>query len=42
MDLLPSGSRAAEKLTGDTSRVSDSTDDDLETGERDLESLESL
>ena len=42
MDLLSSGSRAAEKLTGDTSRVGDSTDDDLETGERDLDLLESL
>ena len=39
MDLLTSGSIAAEKLTGDASRVGDSTDDDLESGERDLESL---
>ena len=42
MDLLSSRSIDAVKLTGDTSWVGDSTDDDLESGERDLESLESL
>ena len=42
MDLLSSRSIAAVKLTGDASRVGDSTDDDLESGERDLEYLESL
>ena len=42
MDLLASGSKAGVKLTGDPSRVEDSTDEDLETGERDLDSLDSL
>ena len=42
MDLLASGCKAAVKLTGDPSRVGDSTDEDLETGERDLDSLDSL
>ena len=42
MDLLSSRSIDAVKLTRDTSRVGDSTDDDLESGERDLESLACL
>ena len=40
--LLISGSMAAVKLTGDPSRVGNSTDEDLETGELDLESRDSL
>ena len=35
--ILSSGSKAAEKFTGDASRAGDSTDEDLETGERDLD-----
>ena len=35
--ILSSGSEAAEKFTGDASRAGDSTDEDLETGERDLD-----
>ena len=42
MALLASGSIAAVKLTGDSSRAGDSTDEDLESGERDLDSLDSL
>ena len=42
MALLTYGSRAAVKLTGDPSRVGDSTEEDPETGERDLESQDSL
>ena len=40
--LLESTSNAALKLSGDSSRAVDSTDEDLESGERDLESLDSL
>ena len=40
--LLESMSNAALKLSGDPSRAVDSTDEDLESGERDLESLDSL
>ena len=40
--LLISGSMAAVKLTGDPSRVGNSTNEDLETGELDLESRDSL
>ena len=40
--LLESMSNAALKLSGDSSRAVDSTDEDLESGERDLESLDSL
>ena len=40
--LLESMSNAALKLSGDSSRAADSTDEDLESGERDLESLDSL
>ena len=42
MALLESGSIVAVKLTGDSSRVGDSTDEDLESGEHDLDSLDSL
>ena len=35
-------SNAALKLRGDSSRAADSTDEDLESGERDLESPDSL
>ena len=35
--ILSSGSEAAEKFTGDASRAGDLTDEDLETGERDLD-----
>ena len=42
MALLASGSIAAVKLTGDSSRAGDSTDEDLESGEHDLDSLDSL
>ena len=42
MALLESTSNAALKLSGDSSRAVDSTDEDLESGERDLESLDSL
>ena len=40
--LLESMSNAALKLSGDSSCAVDSTDEDLESGERDLESLDSL
>ena len=40
--LLESMSKAALKLRGDSSRAADSTDEDLESGERDLESPDSL
>ena len=40
--LLESKSNAALKLSGDSSRAADSTDEDLESGERDLESPDSL
>ena len=40
--LLESMSNAALKLRGDSSRAADSTDEDLESGERDLESPDSL
>ena len=40
--LLESMSNAALKLSGDSSRAADSTDEDLESGERDLESPDSL
>ena len=40
--LLISGSMATVKLTGNPSRVGNSTDEDLETGELDLESRDSL
>ena len=40
--FLESMSNAALKLSGDSSRAVDSTDEDLESGERDLESLDSL
>ena len=40
--LLESTSNAALKLSGDSSCAVDSTDEDLESGERDLESLDSL
>ena len=39
---LISGSMAAVKLTGDPSHVGNSTDEDLQTGELDLESRDSL
>ena len=40
--LLESMSNAALKLRGDSSHAADSTDEDLESGERDLESPDSL
>ena len=40
--LLESMSNAALKLRGDSSRAADSTDENLESGERDLESPDSL
>ena len=40
--LLESMSNAALKLRGDSSRAADSTDKDLESGQRDLESPDSL
>ena len=40
--LLESMSNAALKLSGDSSWAADSTDEDLESGERDLESPDSL
>ena len=40
--LLESTSNAALKLSGDSSHAVDSTEEDLESGERDLESLDSL
>ena len=42
MALLASGSIDTVKLTGESSRVEDSTDEDLDSGERDLDSLDSL
>ena len=42
MALLESTSNAALKLSGDSSHAVDSTEEDLESGERDLESLDSL
>ena len=42
MSLLDSRSMAAAKWSGDSSRAGDSTDKDLDNGERDLDSLDSL
>ena len=42
MALLDSRSIATVKLTGDSYRVGDSTDEDLDSGERDLDSLDLL